>query len=375
MAEGVTRLGYRWSPEDVTVWVRGDFAWAQILGTVTVDGDGQPGRRPVLDDRRLRPRRRRVVVALLGWCRAAGGAARLGRRTPSGGRAAWYTDVDGSRGADPRADLPLSVPVRCRRRRRATAAAAGDVGRAGGQPAVLSRHAAPAGRRRRPAADARRRRSLAVPRAGGDAHPDPRARRSGRDLRRRSAAVRGVLGLLQRLRPGRPAARGVRRRDRRAGDDQRRLRARDAGRAGRRAGSKPARAVGRARPPSRSRPTAGPPSSDASRCRRAGSAGSSRSRRSRPSWRRRPSSTPRARARSSDRSRSPHRNGRSGSPRPAAACGPSTTTRVDGAVGLAGLRPPPAVRAGRPPRDRAARLCRRPGTAAPAGSSTCRAPG
>ena len=42
MAEGVTRLGYRWSPEDVTVWVRGDFAWAQILGTVTVDGDGQP---------------------------------------------------------------------------------------------------------------------------------------------------------------------------------------------------------------------------------------------------------------------------------------------------------------------------------------------
>ena len=41
MAEAVTRLGYRWSPDAVTVWVRGDFAWAQILGTVTVDRDGQ----------------------------------------------------------------------------------------------------------------------------------------------------------------------------------------------------------------------------------------------------------------------------------------------------------------------------------------------
>jgi len=41
MAEGVTRLGYRWSPEDVTVWVRGDFGWAQILGTVTLDRDGE----------------------------------------------------------------------------------------------------------------------------------------------------------------------------------------------------------------------------------------------------------------------------------------------------------------------------------------------
>jgi len=42
MAEAVTRLGYRWTPEAVTVWVRGDFAWAQILGSVTVDHDGQP---------------------------------------------------------------------------------------------------------------------------------------------------------------------------------------------------------------------------------------------------------------------------------------------------------------------------------------------
>ena len=41
MAAAVTRLGYRWTPETVTIWVRGDFAWAQILGTVTVDRDGQ----------------------------------------------------------------------------------------------------------------------------------------------------------------------------------------------------------------------------------------------------------------------------------------------------------------------------------------------
>src|SRR6187397_1505976 len=40
MAEAVSRLGYRWSPDTVTVWVRDDFAWAQILGTVRVDRDG-----------------------------------------------------------------------------------------------------------------------------------------------------------------------------------------------------------------------------------------------------------------------------------------------------------------------------------------------
>lgn len=39
MAEGVTRLRYRWTPEEVTVWVRGAFAWAQILGHVTVTRD------------------------------------------------------------------------------------------------------------------------------------------------------------------------------------------------------------------------------------------------------------------------------------------------------------------------------------------------
>ena len=41
MAEGVTRLGYRWVPDEVTAWVRGEFAWAQILGSVLVDADGR----------------------------------------------------------------------------------------------------------------------------------------------------------------------------------------------------------------------------------------------------------------------------------------------------------------------------------------------
>ena len=39
MAEGVTRLGYRWTPAESTIWVRGAFAWAQILGYVTVMRD------------------------------------------------------------------------------------------------------------------------------------------------------------------------------------------------------------------------------------------------------------------------------------------------------------------------------------------------
>ena len=42
MAEAVTRWGIAGHRRTVTVWVRGDFAWAQILGTVTVDHDGQP---------------------------------------------------------------------------------------------------------------------------------------------------------------------------------------------------------------------------------------------------------------------------------------------------------------------------------------------
>ena len=41
MAEGVTTLRYGWTPGDVTVWVRGPFAWARILGSVTVERDGR----------------------------------------------------------------------------------------------------------------------------------------------------------------------------------------------------------------------------------------------------------------------------------------------------------------------------------------------
>jgi ketosteroid isomerase-like protein len=40
MAEGVTRLRYRWTSDEVMVWVRGAFAWAQILGHVTVTSHG-----------------------------------------------------------------------------------------------------------------------------------------------------------------------------------------------------------------------------------------------------------------------------------------------------------------------------------------------
>ena len=40
MADGVTELRYRWTPEEIDVWVRGAFAWARILGNVTVERDG-----------------------------------------------------------------------------------------------------------------------------------------------------------------------------------------------------------------------------------------------------------------------------------------------------------------------------------------------
>ncbi len=42
MAEAVIGLGYRWSPDDITIWVRGEFAWARILGTVIIDRGGEP---------------------------------------------------------------------------------------------------------------------------------------------------------------------------------------------------------------------------------------------------------------------------------------------------------------------------------------------
>jgi SnoaL-like domain len=40
MAAAVTWLGYRWSADDITVWIRGDVAWAQIVGTVTISTEG-----------------------------------------------------------------------------------------------------------------------------------------------------------------------------------------------------------------------------------------------------------------------------------------------------------------------------------------------
>jgi hypothetical protein len=40
VATAVSSLGFRWSPEKVTVWRRGEVAWAQILGSVHVMRDG-----------------------------------------------------------------------------------------------------------------------------------------------------------------------------------------------------------------------------------------------------------------------------------------------------------------------------------------------
>jgi hypothetical protein len=40
VANVVSSRGFRWTPENVTVWRRGDVAWAQILGSVHVVRDG-----------------------------------------------------------------------------------------------------------------------------------------------------------------------------------------------------------------------------------------------------------------------------------------------------------------------------------------------
>ena len=40
MADAVTRLGYAWTPDEISIWVRGDIAWARILGHVTAVRDG-----------------------------------------------------------------------------------------------------------------------------------------------------------------------------------------------------------------------------------------------------------------------------------------------------------------------------------------------
>src|SRR5215470_5134222 len=40
VATAVSSLGFRWRPEKLTVWRRGDVAWAQILGSVRVVREG-----------------------------------------------------------------------------------------------------------------------------------------------------------------------------------------------------------------------------------------------------------------------------------------------------------------------------------------------
>jgi len=40
-SDGVSSWGFRWTPDQVTVWREGDVAWAQILGTVHVMREAQ----------------------------------------------------------------------------------------------------------------------------------------------------------------------------------------------------------------------------------------------------------------------------------------------------------------------------------------------
>lgn len=40
LATVVSSWGFRWAPEKITVWRRGEVAWAQILGSVRVVRDG-----------------------------------------------------------------------------------------------------------------------------------------------------------------------------------------------------------------------------------------------------------------------------------------------------------------------------------------------
>ena len=40
MAEAVASWGLTWTPDEVRVWVEGDVAWAQILGSVHVVREG-----------------------------------------------------------------------------------------------------------------------------------------------------------------------------------------------------------------------------------------------------------------------------------------------------------------------------------------------
>lgn len=41
VARAVASRGFRWTPENVTLWRRGDVAWAQILGSVRVSSDDE----------------------------------------------------------------------------------------------------------------------------------------------------------------------------------------------------------------------------------------------------------------------------------------------------------------------------------------------
>ena len=228
------------------------------------------------------------------------------------------------------------------------------------EPAVLPRHAAPAGRRRRPPADARRRRSVAVPRAAADARPDPRcsptrsrpAPTTGSGSRRSRPAAASTAGstCCPRRSTARSLGRGTTNVDFGPGIRSALAGVQDRSRLGLSVGASAVEVDRRRRVGA---------SSGASRCRRAGSAGSSRSRRSRPSWRPRPSSMPpgtRAFFRSIPKSPSKRPGlARPGRPRPAdRPSRPRAGRRRPGRP-----RPPAAVRAGRPPRDGAPGLCRR----------------
>src|SRR5215470_12984131 len=41
VATAVSSLGFRWTPETLTIWRRGEVAWAQILGSVRLTRDGR----------------------------------------------------------------------------------------------------------------------------------------------------------------------------------------------------------------------------------------------------------------------------------------------------------------------------------------------
>ncbi|KGN33394.1 hypothetical protein N802_13865 [Knoellia sinensis KCTC 19936] len=66
VAQHIASTAMQWVPEGVTVWCRGDVAWAQVLGVVRVPRPDGTEDVALLDDGRLRSHRRRMGVALLG---------------------------------------------------------------------------------------------------------------------------------------------------------------------------------------------------------------------------------------------------------------------------------------------------------------------